>query len=75
MHIVRFIFVLVAFLFSGLVSYIGNIDLFKVLSLFSFILIVDSLTVKYLANLYLRQVYQQIEQSHFEKDKNDTDTE
>lgn len=73
MHKFRFIGVLLAFGLAGLVSYVGNIDFFKVISLLGFILVVDSLIVRYLSNLYLKFIYQQMEEEHFSKDKNETE--
>ncbi len=71
MHKIRFVGILLSFGLAGLVSYLSNIDFFKVITFLSFILIVDSLIVRYLANLYMKFIYQQMEEEHF-KDKNET---
>jgi hypothetical protein len=69
MYIFRFFACIIAFGIAVLTSYITEIELFKVLALFGFLLVVDTITVRFLSRLYMQAVYKEMEEAQIEKMK------
>ncbi len=71
MYFLRFIAVILGFLAAVVVSFISGIELFKVFALMGFLLVIDSLALRYLVNLYMKSVYEEMEKTQMEKRKNE----
>jgi cobalamin biosynthesis protein CobD/CbiB len=73
MYTFRFFSAILAFVAAILISYLSEIELFKVFALLAFILVVDTIAVRFLANLYMREVYKEMEKNQIESMKDGKD--
>lgn len=69
-YVIRFIAILGSMLAAVVISALSNVELFKVMSAMSLVLVVDTITVRYISNLYLQMVYSKMQEPP--TDKKDT---
>lgn len=67
-YLLRFAGCMIGFSFTILVSYLSGIELFKVCALVALALVLDTITVRIVANMYMKAVYEAMEKANT-KDK------